>query len=87
LSVPLAGKEKARRRCRASSSDFDGRVRLPCPEDSPRFKDFPQHSAKAYHTMMEALAMAYNFAIAPRMHHPMNGQIVLSPILGCNWQK
>jgi hypothetical protein len=36
----------------------------------PRFHDQPQHRAKAYHTMMEALAMAYNFAVAPRMLHP-----------------
>ena len=39
-------------------------------EETPRFKEFPQHRAKAYHTMMEALAMAYNFAVAPRMLHP-----------------
>ncbi|MET0545962.1 MAG: DUF1214 domain-containing protein [Caulobacterales bacterium] len=38
--------------------------------DSQRFKDVPQHRARAYHTMMEALAMAYNFAVAPRMEHP-----------------
>lgn len=38
--------------------------------NEPRFHDQPQHRAKAYHTMMEALAMAYNFAVAPRMHHP-----------------
>ncbi len=36
----------------------------------PRFHDQPQHRAKAYHTIMEALAMAYNFAVAPRMLHP-----------------
>ncbi len=36
----------------------------------PRFHDQPQHRAKAYHTLMEALAMAYNFAVAPRMFHP-----------------
>lgn len=36
----------------------------------PRFADQPQHRAKCYHTMMEALAMCYNFAIAPRMLHP-----------------
>jgi hypothetical protein len=35
-----------------------------------RFHDWPQHRAKAYHAMMEALAMCYNFAIAPRMTHP-----------------
>jgi hypothetical protein len=39
-------------------------------EQSPRFKQWPQHRAKAYHTLLEALAMAYNFAVAPRMHHP-----------------
>ena len=38
--------------------------------DSPRFRDVPQHRAKAYHTMLEALAMSYNFAIAPRLSHP-----------------
>lgn len=37
---------------------------------SDRFKNFPQHRAKAYHTVLEALAMAYNFAVAPRMLHP-----------------
>jgi len=39
-------------------------------QETPRFKQWPQHRAKAYHTMMEALAMAYNFAVAPRMYHP-----------------
>ena len=38
--------------------------------DSPRFQQWPQHRAKAYHTLMEALAMAYNFAVAPRMEQP-----------------
>lgn len=38
--------------------------------DSAPFREWPQHRAKAYHTMMEALAMAYNFAIAPRMEQP-----------------
>lgn len=37
---------------------------------SDRFKNVPQHRAKAYHTVLEALAMAYNFAVAPRMLHP-----------------
>jgi hypothetical protein len=37
---------------------------------SERFNAVPQHRAKAYHTMMEALAMAYNFAVAPRMAAP-----------------
>lgn len=39
-------------------------------EETPRFKSVPQHRAKAYHTVLEALAMAYNFAAAPRMYHP-----------------
>jgi hypothetical protein len=39
-------------------------------EATDRFKTVPQHRAKAYHTMMEALAMVYNFAVAPRMTHP-----------------
>jgi hypothetical protein len=39
-------------------------------EQTDRFKTVPQHRAKAYHTMIEALAMAYNFAVAPRMSHP-----------------
>jgi hypothetical protein len=39
-------------------------------EESARFKQWPQHRAKAYHTMMEALAMVYNLAVAPRMYHP-----------------
>lgn len=38
--------------------------------ESQRFKDVQQHRAKAYHTMLEALAMCYNFAVAPRMLHP-----------------
>lgn len=37
---------------------------------SDRFQNQPQHRAKAYHTAIEAIAMAYNFAIAPRMLHP-----------------
>jgi len=39
-------------------------------ESSRRFRDTPQHRAKAYHTLMEIQAMAYNFIIAPRMLHP-----------------
>lgn len=38
--------------------------------ESERFRNVPQHRAKAYHTMLEALAMCYNFAIAPRLTHP-----------------
>lgn len=37
---------------------------------SERFQQWPQHRAKAYHAIMEALAMAYNFAVAPRMDQP-----------------
>ncbi|GGD84730.1 DUF1214 domain-containing protein [Croceicoccus mobilis] len=38
--------------------------------ESERFARFPQCRARAYHVMMEALAMAYNFAVAPRRLHP-----------------
>lgn len=38
--------------------------------NSERFQQWPQHRAKAYHAMMEAIAMAYNFAVAPRMDQP-----------------
>src|SRR4029450_1330655 len=39
-------------------------------EATPRFQNTPEHRAKAYHTLMEMQAMAYNFAVAPRMSHP-----------------
>ena len=39
-------------------------------ESTPRFKETPQHRAKAFHTLMEMQAMAYNFVISPRMDHP-----------------
>ncbi len=39
-------------------------------EATPRFKNNPQDRAKAYHTLLEAMAMSYNQAIAPRMFHP-----------------
>ena len=39
-------------------------------ENTPRFKNNPRDRAKAYHTLFEATAMAYNQAIAPRMHQP-----------------
>jgi hypothetical protein len=48
-------------------------------EATPRFQDTPQHRAKAYHTLMEMQAMAYNFAIAPRMSHPRI-------FVNCGWQ-
>jgi hypothetical protein len=37
---------------------------------SERFARLPQTRARAYHVMMEAVAMAYTFAVAPRMTHP-----------------
>jgi len=43
------------------------RIRM---ESTPRFRQTPQHRAKAYHTLMEMQAMAYNFAVAPRMLNP-----------------
>ncbi|MET0660436.1 MAG: hypothetical protein ABW110_20010, partial [Steroidobacteraceae bacterium] len=39
-------------------------------ESTPRFQQTPQHRAKGYHTLMEMQAMAYNFAVAPRMLNP-----------------
>jgi len=45
----------------------DVRVKM---EATPRFQNTPQHRAKAYHTLMEMQAMAYTFAVAPRMAHP-----------------
>jgi hypothetical protein len=39
-------------------------------EATPRFQNTPQHRAKAYHTLMEMQAMAYNFVVAPRMTQP-----------------
>ena len=48
-------------------------------EATPRFQQNPQHRAKAYHTLMEMQAMAYNFAVAPRLEHPRI-------FLNCGWQ-
>ncbi|HKT74651.1 MAG TPA: DUF1214 domain-containing protein [Steroidobacteraceae bacterium] len=48
-------------------------------EATPRFQDTPQHRAKGYHTLMEMQAMAYNFAVAPRMEHPRI-------YVNCGWQ-
>lgn len=48
-------------------------------EATPRYRDTPQHRAKAYHTLMEMQAMAYNFIIAPRLAHPR-------VFLNCGWQ-
>src|SRR5262245_47167192 len=39
-------------------------------EDTPRFSEGVQDQAKAYHCLMEAQAMAYNFIVAPRLRHP-----------------
>ncbi|HKQ84019.1 MAG TPA: DUF1214 domain-containing protein [Steroidobacteraceae bacterium] len=39
-------------------------------ESTPRYQQTPQHRAKGYHTLMEMQAMAYNFAVAPRMLNP-----------------
>ena len=39
-------------------------------ESTAVFQKYPESRAKAYHTLMEMQAMAYNFAIAPRMAHP-----------------
>ncbi|GGC27102.1 hypothetical protein GCM10011371_13340 [Novosphingobium marinum] len=37
---------------------------------SERFERFAQSRARAYHAAIEATAMAYNFAVAPRRLHP-----------------
>jgi hypothetical protein len=39
-------------------------------ENTPRFKSNPRDRAKAYHALFEAMAMAYNQSIAPRMYQP-----------------
>jgi len=39
-------------------------------EDTPRFKDCPQHRAEAYNVLFQAQAYAYNWIIAPRLNHP-----------------
>src|SRR5262245_40108155 len=48
-------------------------------EATQRFKDTPQHRAKCFHTLMEMQAMAYNFAVAPRLLHPR-------VYVNCGWQ-
>lgn len=48
-------------------------------EASSRFQTTPQHRAKAYHTLMEMQAMAYNFVVAPRLLHPRI-------YVNCGWQ-
>ncbi len=39
-------------------------------ESSPQFDAAPRQRAKAYHILMEAQAVVYNHALAPRMSHP-----------------
>ncbi len=39
-------------------------------EATPRFIERPEHRAAAYQQLAEAQAMAYSFALAPRMDHP-----------------
>ena len=39
-------------------------------EASDQFQAVPRQRAKAYHALMEMQAMAYNFAVAPRLSHP-----------------
>lgn len=39
-------------------------------EASDQFRAVPKQRAKAYHALMEMQAMAYNFAVAPRMAYP-----------------
>lgn len=40
-------------------------------EATQRFRDRPEHRATAYRSIIEAQAMAYNWAVAPRMDHPL----------------
>jgi len=39
-------------------------------ESSPRYRDRPEHRAKAYHVLMEIQALSFNLVIAPRMTNP-----------------
>lgn len=39
-------------------------------EAAPQFDSAPDQRARAYHQLMEAQAMAYNFAVAPSFLHP-----------------
>ncbi|MET0660543.1 MAG: DUF1214 domain-containing protein [Steroidobacteraceae bacterium] len=48
-------------------------------EATTRFQQCAEQRAKAYHTLMEVQAMAYNFVIAPRMEHPRIYR-------NCGWQ-
>ncbi|MFA5632716.1 MAG: DUF1214 domain-containing protein [Porticoccaceae bacterium] len=40
-------------------------------ESSDRFRNSPENRAKAYHGLIEAQAMAYNLALAPRVEYPV----------------
>ena len=40
-------------------------------ENTERFRNHPDHRAQGYYCLAEAQAMAYNFAIAPRLNHPL----------------
>jgi len=40
-------------------------------ESMPRFQENPAHRAKAYHSLLEAQAMAYSLAVATRSEHPV----------------
>jgi Protein of unknown function (DUF1214) len=39
-------------------------------EATPRFKEHPEYRPRAYSSLIEAQAMAYNYAIAPRLNRP-----------------
>lgn len=39
-------------------------------KNTARFKEHPEYRARAYSTLLEAQAMAYNYAIAPRLNQP-----------------
>lgn len=68
----VAGQDQTSPRLRAAWEDFHAAQSevLSWMTKSERFRQFPQTRARAYHSLLEALAMAYNFAVAPRMLHP-----------------
>jgi Protein of unknown function (DUF1214) len=78
MNAPLAASSIALREAWADYHATLEEVRI-AMESTPRFQATPQHRAKAYHTLMEMQAMAYNFAIAPRMLHPRI-------FVNCGWQ-
>jgi hypothetical protein len=57
--------EQAWKRYQATADDMRKLV-----ETSPQYIAVPEQRAKAYHTLMEMQAMAYNFAVAPRLMYP-----------------